>query len=207
MLMKIVCAGENRRQDNNGAFEPLIDTGCPTIYMKPDSCILRNRKPFFIPDHMGRIDFSCQLAVRINRLGKSISERFASRYWDAVTLGIDFVASDLKNKLAENGLPWDICCGFDGAAVIGDWIDKDRMEDIQNLDLRLDVDNSTIQSSNTCNMIHSVDSIIEYVSRFCTLKTGDIIFSGALNPLTEAVIGQHLQGYLNGVNVLDFHVR
>lgn len=205
--MKIVCVGMNRRTDNNGSDEPLLHQVCPSIYMKPDSCILRNRKPFFLPDQWGRVEYGSQLVVRINRLGKSISERFASRYWDAVTLGIDFVATDLKTELESQGKASEISYGFDGAAVLGDWIDKDQIEDIQNLDLRLDVDGSTSQSGNTGNMLHSVDCIIEYVSRFCTLKTGDMIFAGALDVPDQAVIGQHLQGYIGQKNVLDFHIR
>ncbi len=205
--MKIVCVGKNCKPGNNGIDGPLLERACPSIYMKPDSCILRNRKPFFLPDQLGRVDLSSQLVVRINRLGKSISRRFASRYWDAVTLGVDFVATDLKNRLESQGQPAEISYGFDGAAVIGDWIEKNEIDNIQNLDLKFDIDGCACQYCNTGNMQFTVDSIIEYVSGFCTLKTGDIIFAGALNPLVQAVIGQHLQGFIGTRNVIDFHVR
>lgn len=205
--MKIVCVGMNCRQNNNGPEGTLLNQACPSIYMKPDSCILRNRKPFFLPDKLGRVEFSGQLAVRISRLGKSISSRFASRYWDAVTMGVSFVATDMKNELESQGRPCELSYGFDGSAVLGDWIGKEQIEDIQNLNLRLDVDGSTRQSGNTGIMIHSVDAIIEYVSCFCTVKTGDIIFAGALDIPCQAEIGQHLRGYIGQKNVLDFHVR
>ncbi len=205
--MKIVCVGKNCKQGNNGINGPLLEQACPPIYMKPDSCILRNRKPFFLPDRLGRVDMSGQLVVRINRLGKSISRRFASRYWDAVTMGIDFVATDLKDRLESQGLPSAVSYGFDGAAVIGDWVGKDEIDNIQDLDLELDVDGCACQRCNTGDMRFAVDSIIEYVSGFCTLKTGDIIFAGALNSSAQAAIGQHLQGFIGARNVIDFHVR
>lgn len=207
VLMKIVCAGMNCSQGYNGPNGALLQASCPSVYMKPDSSILHNRRPFFLPDSLGRVDFSSQLVVRICRLGKSISGRFASRYWDAVTLGIDFVAVDFKNSLERRGLPSEVSYGFDGSAVIGDWIEKDGIENIRDLNLRLDVNGCPQQEGNTCGMIHTVDGIIEHVSRFCTLKTGDLIFAGALNAPVQAAVGQHLQGYINGKNVIDFHVR
>lgn len=205
--MKIVCTGMNYMPHNNGHADTLLPSGNPVIFMKPDSSILRNRKPFFLPDYMGRVELGSQLVVRINRLGKSIAGRFASRYWDAVTLGVDFTAIDVRAALAAQGQPWELSKCFDGSAVIGDWIEKEDIDDIQALDLRLDLDEKPLQSDNTRNMVCSVDRLIEYISGYCTLKTGDLIFTGTMAGAAPVSIGQHVQGYIDGRNVLDFHVR
>lgn len=208
--MKIVCVGMNYMPHNKELGETLLKPESPVIFMKPDSSILRNRKPFFLPDHLGRVEYETELVVRINRLGKSIAARFADRYWDAVTLGIDFTARDMQKDLRSKGLPWELCKGFDGAAVIGDWVErKDLSEpvDLQNLHFNLDIDGKTVQNGYTAEMIFPVAEIIEYVSSFCTLKTGDLIFTGTPVGVGPVCVNQHLQGYLEGRNVLDFHVR
>ena len=143
--MKIICVGMNYSRHNKELGETLLTPDSPVIFMKPDSAILRNRRPFFLPDHLGRVDYETELVVRINRLGKSISARFADRYIDAVTLGIDFTARDMQNDFRREGLPWELCKGFDQSAVVGDWIPKDRIGDLQNLHFRLDIDGNTVQ--------------------------------------------------------------
>lgn len=205
--MKIICVGMNYSRHNKELGETLLTPDSPVIFMKPDSAILRNRRPFFLPDHLGRVDYETELVVRINRLGKSISARFAHRYIDAVTLGIDFTARDMQNDFRSKGLPWELCKGFDQSAVIGDWIPREKIGDLQNLHFRLDIDGNTVQEGHTADMIFPVARIIEYVSGFCTLKTGDLIFTGTPVGVGPVSIGQHLQGFLEDSNVLDFHIR
>lgn len=206
--MKIICVGMNYRLHNKELGETLLEKENPVIFMKPDSSILRNRKPFFLPDFSDRIEYETELVVRISRLGKSIEAKFADRYWDAVTLGIDFTARDLQQEYRAKGLPWELCKGFDSSAVVGDWIEKENLaKDLQELNFRLDIDGKTVQQGYTGDMIFSVGKIIEYVSSFCTLKTGDLIFTGTPVGVGPVHIGEHLQGYLEDKNVLDFHIR
>lgn len=198
----------NYRLHNKELGETLLEQENPVIFMKPDSSLLRNRRPFFLPDFSERIEYETELVVRISRLGKSIEAKFADRYWDAVTLGIDFTARDLQNQYRSKGLPWELCKGFDSSAVVGDWIDKEALEKgLQDLNFRLDIDGKTVQQGYSGDMIFSVAKIIEYVSSFCTLKTGDLIFTGTPAGVGPVHIGEHLQGYLEDKNVLDFHIR
>lgn len=198
----------NYRLHNKELGETLLEQENPVIFMKPDSSLLRNRRPFFLPDFSERIEYETELVVRISRLGKSIEAKFADRYWDAVTLGIDFTARDLQNQYRSKGLPWELCKGFDSSAVVGDWIEKEALEkELQDLNFRLDIDGKTVQQGYTGDMIFSVAAIIEYVSSFCTLKTGDLIFTGTPVGVGPVYIGEHLQGYLEDKNVLDFHIR
>lgn len=206
--MKIICVGMNYRLHNKELGETLLEQENPVIFMKPDSSLLRNRRPFFLPDFSERIEYETELVVRISRLGKSIEAKFADRYWDAVTLGIDFTARDLQQEYRAKGLPWELCKGFDSSAVVGDWIEKENLaRDLQELNFRLDIDGKTVQQGYTGDMIFSVGKIIEYVSSFCTLKTGDLIFTGTPVGVGPVHIGEHLQGYLEDKNVLDFHIR
>ncbi len=198
----------NYRLHNKELGETLLEQENPVIFMKPDSSMLRNRRPFFLPDFSERIEHETELVVRISRLGKSIEAKFADRYWDAVTLGIDFTARDLQNQYRSKGLPWELCKGFDSSAVVGDWIEKEALgKELQDLNFRLDIDGKTVQQGYTGDMIFSVAAIIEYVSSFCTLKTGDLIFTGTPVGVGPVHIGEHLQGYLEDKNVLDFHIR
>lgn len=205
--MKIICASMNYIMHNKELGESLIERKDPVIFMKPDSSILRNRRPFFLPGDWGRIEYETVLVVRISRLGKSIEARFADRYWDAVTVGIDFTAREMQESFHREGLPWELCKGFDQSAVVGDWVEKEKIGSLQDLHFNLDIDGNTVQTGYTGDMINPVARIIEYVSSFCTLKTGDLIFTGTPAGVGPVRIGQHLQGYLEGENVLDFHVR
>lgn len=177
------------------------------IFMKPDSALLKDSKPFFIPDFSNQIEYETELVVRINRLGKNISERFAHRYYDAVTVGIDFTARDLQKKFRSEGKPWELCKGFDNSAAIGDWVSIDKIKNIQDLCFHLDIDGKTVQSGYTGDMLFGVDKIISYVSQFCTLKIGDMIFTGTPVGVGPVNIDNHLEGYLENEKVLDFYIR
>lgn len=179
----------------------------PVIFIKADSSLLKDHKPFFIPDFMGRIDYETELVVRICRLGKSVPQRFAHRYYDAVTVGIDFTARDMQNELREKGLPWDICKGFDGAAAIGEWVDVAKFRDIQAIHFHLDINGKTVQEGCTSDMLYKVDEIIAYISQFYTLKTGDILYTGTPVGVGPVHIDDHLEGYLEDRKVLEFNCK
>lgn len=179
----------------------------PVIFMKPDSALLKDGKPFFIPDFSEQVDYETELVVRINRLGKNIAERFAHRYYDAVTVGIDFTARDLQRKYRAEGKPWELCKGFDNSAAIGDWIPVERFKDIQQLNFHLDIDGKTVQRGYAGDMLFKIDQIIAYVSRFCTLKIGDLLFTGTPVGVSPVQVNNHLEGYLEDEKVLDFYIR
>ena len=179
----------------------------PVIFTKADSALLKDGKPFFIPDFMGRIDYETEIVVRICRLGKAIPQRFAHRYYDAVTVGIDFTARDLQKKLRAAGQPWEICKGFDGSAAIGEWVDVQKFHDIQALHFHLDINGNTVQEGCTSDMLFTVDSIIAYISQFFTLKTGDILYTGTPVGVGPVHIDDHLTGYIEDRKVLEFNCK
>ena len=179
----------------------------PVIFLKPDSALLKDSNPFFIPDFSTQVDYETELVVRISRLGKNIAPRFAHRYYDAVTVGIDFTARDLQRKFRSEGKPWELSKGFDNSAVIGDFVPVDKLSGIQDAHFHLDIDGQTVQRGHTADMIFPVDEIIAYVSRFYTLKIGDLLYTGTPVGVGPVSIGQHLQGYLENGKVLDFFVR
>lgn len=205
--MKIIAIGMNYAAHNKELDNTLLTPKKPVIFMKPDSAILKDGKPFFIPDFTQRVDYETELVVRICRLGKHIAPRFAHRYYDAVTVGIDFTARDLQNEFRAEGLPWELCKGFDDSAVLGTFVPTEKLADIQDLHFHLDIDGQTVQRGHTADMLFKVDEIIAYVSQFCTLKIGDLLFTGTPVGVGPVSVGQHLQGYLEGEKLLDFHVR
>lgn len=179
----------------------------PVIFTKADSSLLKDGKPFFVPDHLGRVDYETEMVVRICRLGKSIPERFAHRYYDAVTVGIDFTARDLQRRLCDAGQPWDLCKGFDGAAAIGEWIPKEKFLDIQALHFHLDINGKTVQEGCTSDMLFGVDRLISFISQFFTLKTGDMLYTGTPAGVGPVKIDDHLTGYLEDRKVMEFNVK
>ena len=179
----------------------------PVIFTKADSSLLKDGKPFFVPDHLGRVDYETEMVVRICRLGKSIPERFAHRYYDAVTVGIDFTARDLQRRLRDAGQPWDLCKGFDGAAAIGEWIPKEKFLDIQALHFHLDINGKTVQEGCTSDMLFGVDRLISFISQFFTLKTGDMLYTGTPAGVGPVKIDDHLTGYLEDRKVMEFNVK
>ena len=197
----------NYIQHNKELDGTLYKPETPVIFTKADSALLKDKKPFFIPDFMGRIDYEAEVAVRISRLGKTIPERFAHRYYDAVTVGIDFTARELQQKLRANGGPWDLCKGFDGSAALGEWVSVDKFRDVQALHFHLDINGNTVQEGRTSDMLFSIDSLIAYISRFFTLKTGDILFTGTSVGVGPVHIDDHLEGYIEDRKVLDFSCK
>lgn len=204
--MKIIAVGMNYALHNQELGHTSVNKE-PVIFMKPDSAILKDGKPFFIPEFSNEVHYETELVVRINRLGKNISPRFASRYYDALTVGIDFTARDLQRKFREAGNPWELCKGFDSSAAIGTFVPVERYEDIQKLNFYLTIDKQEVQRGCTADMLFRVDDIIAYVSQFVTLKIGDLLFTGTPAGVGPVSIGQHLQGYLEDEKLLDFYIR
>lgn len=204
--MKIFAVGLNYASHNK-EMERTFQSTEPVIFMKPDTALLKDGKPFFLPDFSDEIHYETELVVKINRLGKNIGERFACRYYDQITVGIDFTARDLQRKQKELGLPWEIAKGFDNSAAIGKFISKNEVSDIRGIDFRLEINDQTVQQGNTEDMIYSVDKIIAYISRFFTLKIGDLIFTGTPAGIGPVAIDDHLQGYLDDRKLLDFRIK
>ena len=196
--MKIFAIGMNYAAHNKELHDTLLKTEKPVIFTKADSALLKPGKPFFVPDHWGRIDYEAEVVVRICRLGKNISQRFAHRYYDAVTVGIDFTARDLQREASQNGQPWTICKGFDGSAAIGEWVDIAKFRNVQALHFHLDKNGE---------MFYGVDEIIAYISQFFTLKTGDLLYTGTPAGVGPVQIGDHLDGWLEDRKVLDLNCK
>lgn len=205
--MKIFAVGMNYFDHNKSLEGSFFKPEAPVIFTKADSALLKDHKPFFIPDHLGRIEYEAEIVVRICKLGKTISERFAPRYYDAVTVGIDFTARELQRKLRQAGQPWELCKGFDGSAALGEWVSLDKFRDIQALHFHLDINGQTVQEGCTSDMLYKVDELIAYISRYFTLKTGDILYTGCPTACDPVHINDHLEGYLEDRKVLEFNCK
>ena len=205
--MKIFAIGMNYAQHHTEMDGALYKPEEPVVFLKADSSLLKDKKPCFLPDELGRVDYETELVVRISRLGKSIPQRFAHRYYDAVTCGIDFTARDLQRKCKEKGLPWTLCKGFDGAAAIGEWVPVEKFRDIQAIHFHLDINGKTVQEGCTSDMLYGVDELIAYISRWFTLKTGDILFTGTPVGVGPVHINDHLEGWLEERKVMEFNVK
>ena len=205
--MKIICVGMNYATHNKEMKHTLLLSE-PTIFMKSDASILKDGRPFFIPDFSSDMQYEAEIVVKINRLGKSIGRRFASRYYDEITIGIDMTARDLQRKFRESGMPWELSKSFDNSAVIGRFISLEKEGlDIDEIPFRLDIDGKTVQQGNTADMLFKTDEIIEYVSHFLTLKTGDLIFTVTPAGVGKVEINNNLHGYVCNKKLLDFHVK
>ena len=199
--MKIIIVG------NNYAERPELRTDTPLISFKPDSALVRDGKPFFLPDFSTRIEYELSVVVRVARLGKCISPKFAHRYYQEVTVGIDWTARDLQEQLQQQGWSWELSKCFDNSAALGEFVPLSEVGgDIQHLPFRLDIDGQTVLQGDTAQMNHRVDDTLAYISRYMTLKMGDLLYTGSPSA-GSATIGQHLEGYLSGRKLLDFHVR
>lgn len=207
--MKIICVGQNYTSHNKemGRTTGSSDDD-PVLFMKPDTAILHNDEHrFYIPDFSSDIHYEAETVVKINKMGKNIAERFAHRYYEEITIGIDFTARDLQAELKQKGLPWEISKAFDNSAAVGKFIAKSSLtENINNINFVLSKNNETVQSSNTKEMIHPIDKIIAYASCFFTLKTGDLIFTGTPSGVGQVEIGDLLCGYIEEQKLLEIQI-
>lgn len=182
--------------------------GSPTLFLKPETALLRSDWPFYIPDFSNEVEYETELVVKISRLGKGIPERFAHRYYEEVTLGIDFTCRDLQRQLKAKGLPWEISKGFDNSAYCGQWIKKEELnKDIQDLNFEMQLNGETRQVGWTGDMLHTVDQIIAYASRFYLLKMGDLIFTGTPKGVGKLSEGDLITGQLEGHQLLECRIR
>lgn len=203
--MKIICIGRNyvahAKELNND-----VPTK-PVFFMKPDSALVIDNRPFFYPDFSKNVHHELELVIRIDRLGRSIEEKFANRYYNEVALGVDFTARDLQDEQKKKGLPWEIAKGFDYSAPISEFFPVSKYKDIHKLDFRLDLNGKTVQEGNSSLMIFSFEKIIAYVSRFMTLKTGDLIYTGTPAGVGPVAVNDRLEAYLEGEKLMDFPVK
>ncbi|MDB5255767.1 MAG: hydrolase family protein [Chitinophagaceae bacterium] len=179
----------------------------PVVFTKPDTAILRNNAPFYYPSFSKDIHHEVELVIRISKEGKSIEEKFASKYYDAVAIGIDFTARDLQDELKKQGLPWDIAKGFNGSAPLSEFIPLDEIKDIHHLSFSLKLNNNTVQQGSTQDMIFGIDGIISYISTFFTLRKGDVIFTGTPSGVGPVKIGDRLIAYLEDKEMLNFEIK
>jgi|TARA_B100000795_G_scaffold258784_1_gene233188 acylpyruvate hydrolase len=204
--MKIICIGRNFSEH---AKELGNETPSdPVVFCKPDTALLRNNDPFFIPDFSNDIHHEVELVIKINRVGKNIQPKFASKYYDEIGLGIDFTARDLQSKLRANGLPWEISKAFDSSAVISKkFINKSVLGDLSNLDFSLTIDDQLVQKGSTNEMVFSFEDLICFVSKFFTLKIGDLIYTGTPSGVAPVKINDRLKGFIQEQQMFDFKVK
>lgn len=203
--MKIFAIGQNYVEHNKELNSKHPSE--PVVFMKPDTAALKNNKPFFIPDFSQEIHYETEIILKFNRIGKNINPKFAGRYYTEVGLGVDFTARDLQRKLKDAGKPWEVAKAFDNSAVIGNFIPADEITDIQNIHFRLDLNGKTVQDGHTADMIFPVNELIAHVSRFFTIKIGDILFTGTPAGVGAVNIGDRLEGYIENKKMFDFQIK
>lgn len=203
--MKIICIGLNYHSHIQELKSQIPEV--PVFFMKPETAMIVRNRPFFLPDFSSDIHYEVELLVRINKLGKSIQKKFAHTYYDEIGLGIDFTARDLQQKVRSEGLPWEITKSFDGSAVIGTFLPKSQFTDLNNISFHLQLNDRIVQQGNSNDMIFDIDTIIEYVSQFVTLKIGDIIFTGTPVGVGPVAINDRLQGFVGDQKLFDFRVK
>jgi 2-keto-4-pentenoate hydratase/2-oxohepta-3-ene-1,7-dioic acid hydratase in catechol pathway len=203
--MKIICIGRNyvdhARELNNEVPEK------PVFFMKPDSALVTDNRPFFYPDFSSDVHHELEVVIRIDRLGRSIDEKFASRYYSEVALGVDFTARDLQMEHKKKGLPWEIAKGFDYSAPVSEFVPLKQLGDIHDLNFHLIKNGEKVQDGSTSLMIFSFEQIIAYVSKFMTLKTGDLIFTGTPAGVGPVQVNDRLEAFLEGEKLMDFMVK
>ena len=201
--MKIICIGRNYIEHARELNNPVPKE--PVFFMKPDSAIIRNNKPFFLPDFSEEVHHEIELVLKIDRLGKGIDEQFAHRYYHEIGIGVDFTARDLQRVAKEKGLPWEKAKAFDGSAPLGGFLAKEKLPDP--ILFRLEINGKTVQEGSTADLIFSFDKIIAYVSRYITLRTGDLIFTGTPAGVGPVQRNDRLRGYIGDQLLLDFEVK
>ena len=203
--MKLICIGRN--YSNHIAELQNEKPTEPVVFLKPDTAILLKKQPFFVPDFSKNVQHEVEVLVKINRVGKYIASEFAHKYYDQIGLGIDFTARDLQQTLKQKGLPWEKAKAFDGSAVVGKWVSKRQFENLNDISFRLKKNDTVVQSGNTKDMLWNIDAIISYVSRFFTLKIGDIIFTGTPSGVGTVQANDILSGYINNEEFFNIKVK
>lgn len=203
--MKIICIARNYVEHTKELNNPLPSE--PIFFMKPDTSLILNNQPFFLPDFSNDLQHEVEIVLKINKLGKNIDEQFAHRYYDEIGIGIDFTARDLQRKMGEGGKPWEIAKAFDGSAPLGKFIKKEMLPDPKAINFRLEINGTVVQHGNTRDMIFTFDRLISFVSRYVTLKIGDLVYTGTPSGVSPVKIGDHLTAYIEDSVMLDFDVK
>jgi acylpyruvate hydrolase len=203
--MKIICIGRNYADHARELNNPLPVV--PVFFMKPESSVILNNNPFFLPGFSNDVHYEAEIILKIIRLGKNIEKQFAHRYYQEIGIGIDFTARDLQRECIKEGKPWEIAKAFDGSAVLGKFIKKEKLPDQDAIKFQLDLNGQTVQKGNTGDLIFSFGDIIAYVSQFVTLKTGDLIFTGTPAGVGPVKINDHLVASVEGQVMLDFFIK
>ena len=203
--MKLICIGKNYLKHIHELNSKKEDD--PVIFLKPDTSVIQKKQPFFIPEFSSDIHYEVEIILKFNRVGKHIEPKFSKKYFDKISLGIDFTARDLQRKFKENGLPWDIAKGFDNSAMIGDWLNVDLFDDIDNINFRLEKNGEIVQKSNSSNMIWKIDQLISKASTFFTIKIGDIMFTGTPEGVGKVVENDLLEGYIDDKKVFSVRAK
>ena len=203
--MKLICIGRNYTKH----IEELENEkpSDPVIFLKPDTSILLKKQPFFIPEFSDEVHHEVEVLVKIKKVGKDIDKKFAHKYYDEIGLGIDFTARDLQSKLKSKGLPWEKAKAFDGAAVIGKWLPKTQFADIDNINFSLKKNEEQVQTGNTRLMLWKINELIEYVSKYFTLKIGDIIFTGTPAGVGKVFANDQLKGYIEDQEIFSIKIK
>lgn len=202
--MKIICIGWNYCDHNKEMLRNDLPEN-PIFFLKPDTALLKDNKPFFVPDFSQQVEYECELVYRINRIGKNIAEKFAHRYYSEIALGIDFTARDLQSECRQKGSPWEIAKAFDNSAAISQFVDLQTID--KNPSFSLLKNNTKVQEAKAEDMIFSIDKIIAYISKFMTLKIGDIIYTGTPAGVGKVDIGDRLQGFIGDREMFNFLVK
>ena len=203
--MKIIAIGRNYAEHAKELNNPVPIV--PVIFMKPDTALLKDNKPFYHPEFSTDIHHEIELVLKISKEGKHVAEKFASNYFDEIALGVDFTARDLQQKHKEKGLPWELAKAFDNSAPVSKFLPKSQFSDLKNLNFRLELNGNTVQAGNTKDLLFSFENIIAFVSKYITLKKGDLIFTGTPQGVGKINVGDHLAGYLEEEKLLDFNIR
>ena len=203
--MKIICIGRNYTEHIKELANERPEE--PVVFIKPDSSVLPKDQDFYIPDFTQNVHYEVEMLVKICKVGKHIDERFAHKYYDEIGLGIDFTARDLQSALKEKGLPWEKSKGFDGSAVIGKWLPKSNFKDLNNLNFSLIRNNEMVQEGNTSLMLWKIDELIAYVSKFFTLKKGDVLFTGTPAGVGKIATNDYLSGKLEGQELFSVKIK
>ncbi len=203
--MKIIAIGRNYAEHAKELNNPI--PGVPVIFMKPDTALLKDNKPFYHPDFSEDIHHEIEIVLKVSKEGKHISEKFAPNYFDEIAIGIDFTARDIQQRHKEKGLPWELAKAFDNSAAVSNFVGKDKFADLKNINFKLDVNGNESQIGNTSLMLFSFDYIISFVSQYITLKKGDLIFTGTPQGVAKVNIGDRLEGYLENEKLLDFFIK
>lgn len=203
--MKIICVGRNYTDhiaelDNERPKDPIL-------FLKPDTAILLKKNPFFIPEFSKDVHYEVEVLVKIKKIGKHIDRKFAPKYYDEIGLGIDFTARDLQQQLKEKGLPWEKAKAFDGSAVVGTFLPKKTFESVDSIDFRLEKNNEVVQTGNTALMLWKIDALIEYISKYFTLKIGDIIFTGTPAGVGKILPNDVLKGFIEDKELFSIKIK